>query len=118
MAAGLEVLPISINAAPVEFLRDDYAEKLLQRIQQYGIPHHTVELEITEQSLSERGANYVRRALNLLYDGAAALIELPLLVYAVRYVGGNWQQIWQSVAGAQGHLPVLSAKRHPQHARQ
>jgi len=66
MAAGLEVLPISINAAPVEFLRDDYAEKLLQRIQQYGIPHHTVELEITEQSLSERGANYVRRALNLL----------------------------------------------------
>lgn len=39
-----------------------------------------------------------------IYDGAAALIELPLLVYAVRYVGGNWQQIWQSVAGAQGHL--------------
>ena len=66
MADGMQVLPISINAAPVEFLRDDYAEKLLQRIRQYGIPHHAVELEITEQSLSERGANYVRRALNLL----------------------------------------------------
>ncbi|MBK9522194.1 MAG: DedA family protein [Rhodocyclaceae bacterium] len=39
-----------------------------------------------------------------IYDGAAALIELPLLVYAVRYVGGNWQQIWQTVANAQGDL--------------
>jgi membrane protein DedA with SNARE-associated domain len=39
-----------------------------------------------------------------IYDGAAALIELPMLVYAVRYVGGNWQQIWQSVEGAQGYL--------------
>lgn len=39
-----------------------------------------------------------------IYDGAAALIELPLLVYAVRYVGGNWQQIWQTVANAQDDL--------------
>jgi membrane protein DedA with SNARE-associated domain len=29
----------------------------------------------------------------LVYDGAAALVELPLLVYAVRYVGGRWQEI-------------------------
>ena len=28
-----------------------------------------------------------------LYDGIAALIELPLLVYGVRFVGGRWQQI-------------------------
>jgi membrane protein DedA with SNARE-associated domain len=39
----------------------------------------------------------------LLFDGAAGLIELPLLVYAVRMVGGRWQDIlegvqqWQSV---------------------
>jgi membrane protein DedA with SNARE-associated domain len=44
----------------------------------------------------------------LLFDGAAGLIELPLLVYAVRLVGGRWQDIlaavqrWQSVL-----LPVL-----------
>jgi membrane protein DedA with SNARE-associated domain len=44
----------------------------------------------------------------LLFDGAAGLIELPLLVYAVRLVGGRWQEIlaavqrWQSVL-----LPVL-----------
>src|SRR5512133_1891589 len=28
-----------------------------------------------------------------IYDGAAALVELPILVYAVRYVGGRWQDI-------------------------
>lgn len=28
-----------------------------------------------------------------IYDGIAAMIELPLLVYAVRYVGGRWQEI-------------------------
>ena len=39
----------------------------------------------------------------VLFDGGAGLIELPLLVYAVRLVGGRWQDIlagvqqWQSV---------------------
>ena len=28
-----------------------------------------------------------------LYDGLGAAIELPLLVYGVRFVGGRWQQI-------------------------
>ena len=28
-----------------------------------------------------------------IYDGIAAMIELPLLVYSVRYVGGRWQEI-------------------------
>ena len=28
-----------------------------------------------------------------LFDGFAALVELPLLVYGVRFVGGRWQQI-------------------------
>ncbi|WP_347455391.1 EAL domain-containing protein [Acinetobacter thermotolerans] len=65
---GLAILPISINAAPVEFLRDDYAEKLLERLSRFDIPADKVELEITEQSLSERGANYVIRALTLLKE--------------------------------------------------
>ena len=28
-----------------------------------------------------------------LYDGLAAAVELPLLVFAVRYVGGNWRAL-------------------------
>jgi membrane protein DedA with SNARE-associated domain len=29
----------------------------------------------------------------LVFDGVAAAIELPLLVYAVRYVGGRWNEL-------------------------
>ncbi|WP_228146845.1 EAL domain-containing protein [Acinetobacter sp. ANC 4470] len=64
--SGMQLLPISINAAPVEFLRDNYAETLLNRLAQFNIPYEMVEIEITEQSLSERGSDYVIRALNLL----------------------------------------------------
>lgn len=62
----LIVQPISINAAPVEFLRDNYAETLLERLAQYQIPHHLIEIEITEQSLAERGGPYVLRAVKQL----------------------------------------------------
>ncbi|ENX13204.1 hypothetical protein F895_02505 [Acinetobacter sp. CIP 64.2] len=63
---GLDVVPVSINAAPVEFLKDNYAERLLQRLNLYKIPHHLVEIEITEHILDDRGSDYVIRALNLL----------------------------------------------------
>jgi membrane protein DedA with SNARE-associated domain len=44
----------------------------------------------------------------LLYDGAAALVELPLLVYAVRYVGGRWQEILAVIQRFQGFvLPAI-----------
>ncbi|MGZ5269271.1 MAG: DedA family protein [Ramlibacter sp.] len=39
----------------------------------------------------------------VLFDGGAGLVELPLLIYAVRLVGGRWQDIlaavqrWQSI---------------------
>lgn len=43
-----------------------------------------------------------------LYDGAAALVELPLLVFAVRYVGGRWEEILALVQRYQGLLlPAL-----------
>lgn len=47
-------------------MRDNYAEILLKRLEQYQIPHHLVEIEITEHILAERGYIYVARALNKL----------------------------------------------------
>jgi membrane protein DedA with SNARE-associated domain len=45
-----------------------------------------------------------------VFDGAAALIELPLLVWAVRYVGGRWEEILAALGRWQGVLlPVLGA---------
>ena len=66
LARGIAVHPISINAAPVEFLRDDFAERTLKRLHQYNIPVHLIELEITEYILGDRGSEYVARALGLL----------------------------------------------------
>lgn len=57
---------VSINAAPAEFLRDDYAELLLDRLKEYGIAPALVELEITEHVLMASGSKYVRRALTEL----------------------------------------------------
>lgn len=39
-----------------------------------------------------------------VYDGLAALVELPLLVYGVRYVGGRWQEILAALQRMQGYL--------------
>lgn len=39
-----------------------------------------------------------------IFDGAAALVELPLLVYGVRYLGGRWQEILALVQRFQGFL--------------
>lgn len=39
-----------------------------------------------------------------IFDGAAALVELPSLVYGVRYLGGRWQEILAVVQRFQGLL--------------
>ena len=39
-----------------------------------------------------------------LFNGLAAAIELPLLVFGVRYVGGRWKEILPAVQQAQGWL--------------
>lgn len=39
-----------------------------------------------------------------VYNGLAAAIELPLLVYGVRFVGGRWQEIQALVIRFQGYL--------------
>jgi len=57
---------VSINAAPAEFLRDDYAERLLHILEQTHVPAACVEVEVTEHAFVERGREYVARALDML----------------------------------------------------
>jgi len=64
---------ISINAAPAEFLRDDYAERLLARIDEHQIPPALLEIEITEHVLMASGSRYVHRALALLKDAGVTI---------------------------------------------
>ena len=57
---------VSVNAAPAEFLRDDFAENVLGRLQKHNVPAAFLEIEVTEHVFMDRGAEYVRRALTLL----------------------------------------------------
>jgi EAL domain-containing protein (putative c-di-GMP-specific phosphodiesterase class I) len=82
MKQKLQLVPVSINAAPVEFLKDNYAERLLHRLSQYKIPHHLIEIEITEQILDDRGSDYVVRALTLLKQNGVR-IALMILVQVI-----------------------------------
>ena len=42
-----------------------------------------------------------------VFDGAAALVELPLLVFGVRYLGGRWQDILALIQRFQGVLVTV-----------
>jgi membrane protein DedA with SNARE-associated domain len=43
-----------------------------------------------------------------LFDGMAAAIEIPLLVFAVRYVGGKWEQLLPSSPWLQAALAAVA----------
>jgi len=66
-AKGISYGIISLNASPAEFLRDDYAERLLTRVHAHGLQPHSVEVEITEHVLAARGMDFVSRALRALH---------------------------------------------------
>lgn len=70
---GIRFGCVSINASPAEFLRDDYAERLLAKINEANIPCELVEIEVTEHVFLDRGMSYVNRALNLLHDSGVKI---------------------------------------------
>lgn len=65
---GMNPGRISVNAAPAEFLRDDYAEQLLDALERHGLPAETIEIEVTEHVFLDRGSSFVARALRLLKE--------------------------------------------------
>lgn len=64
---------IAINAAPAEFLRDDYAERLLATLDAHRVPPTCIEVEVTEHAFVERGREYVGRALDLLKSAGVSI---------------------------------------------
>lgn len=63
---GLKLVPVSLNASPVEFMWDDYAEKCLAQMAQYNIDPRLIEIEITEHMIVGHGAEFVIRAIKEL----------------------------------------------------
>ena len=71
--AGLRFGSIAINAAPAEFLRDDYAERLLRIIEEHGVPAWAIEVEVTEHVFLDRGSDFVARAVAKLHDNGVRI---------------------------------------------
>lgn len=57
---------VAINAAAAELRREDFADRLLERLKAGAIPPHLVQLEVTETVFLGRGAVSVERALKTL----------------------------------------------------
>lgn len=66
LASGRFPGSVSLNAAPVEFLREDFAARVLDDLYRHDIPPGVVEIEITERVLLQRHAEVVRGTLAVL----------------------------------------------------
>ncbi|HSQ99870.1 MAG TPA: EAL domain-containing protein [Sphingomicrobium sp.] len=64
---------VAINAAPTEFLRDDYAEHLLGILGEFEVPPDRLEIEITEHAFLGRAKDYVARALSALKEAGVTI---------------------------------------------
>jgi diguanylate cyclase (GGDEF)-like protein/PAS domain S-box-containing protein len=73
IASGVSFGRVSINASPAEFLRDDYAERLLTILAEHAVPPARIEIEVTEHALTERARDYVARALKKLKSAGVAI---------------------------------------------
>jgi diguanylate cyclase (GGDEF)-like protein/PAS domain S-box-containing protein len=80
--AGIEFGRVSINAAPAEFLRGDYAERLLGVLAEHGVDPSKVEVEVTEHALMKQGPEYVAAALATL---KAAGVQVSLDDFGTGY---------------------------------
>jgi diguanylate cyclase (GGDEF)-like protein/PAS domain S-box-containing protein len=73
IAEGVPFGRVSINASPAEFLRDDYAERLLEVLHRHDVPPDRIEIEVTEHAFMERGREYVGRALTVLKSSGVTI---------------------------------------------
>jgi diguanylate cyclase (GGDEF)-like protein/PAS domain S-box-containing protein len=72
---GVDVGHVAINAAAAEFRRGDFADKLLERLEEANLAPSLLQVEVTETVFLGRGAESVERALKLL-SGAGMGIAL------------------------------------------
>lgn len=91
-------------------VRPERLQALQQTMQRYG-PGYIFAVRfmpgIRTALFLAAGSLRMRYRHLFVYDGLAALVELPLLVFGVRYVGGRWQQILAVLHQLQGYLVLL-----------
>jgi EAL domain-containing protein (putative c-di-GMP-specific phosphodiesterase class I) len=70
---GLDFGVVAINAAPAEFMRDDFAEQLLARMRECDIAPNLIEIEVTEHVFFDRASEFVTRALQELHQAGVSI---------------------------------------------
>jgi diguanylate cyclase (GGDEF)-like protein len=66
-------VPVAMNASSADLERDDFAEFLLARLDEGGIPASLIELEVTEGVFLGQGAAHVGRVLRTLSDAGVRI---------------------------------------------
>jgi diguanylate cyclase (GGDEF)-like protein len=66
-------VPVAMNASSADLERDDFAEFLLSRLNEGGIPPSLIELEVTEGVFLGQGAAHVGRVLRTLSDAGVRI---------------------------------------------
>lgn len=66
LSGGYQFGHVAINAAASDFRRGDFAERLLERLEQHDVPPEVIQLEVTETVFIGRGAEYVEQSLRQL----------------------------------------------------
>ena len=79
---GLKIGRIAINAAPAEFLRDDYAERFLAVVAENQLSGRYFTIEVTEHVFLGRSSEYVARAIGVL---KAAGVQISLDDFGTGY---------------------------------
>jgi EAL domain-containing protein (putative c-di-GMP-specific phosphodiesterase class I) len=73
MGAGLDPGVVSINASEFCFQDGDYAERILARLGETGVPPEKFEIEITETVFLGEGAKRVEAALSTLKNAGCSI---------------------------------------------
>jgi diguanylate cyclase (GGDEF)-like protein/PAS domain S-box-containing protein len=79
---GIEFGHVAVNAAPADFRRGDFADRILGQLAKAGLPTRLFQLEVTETVFLGQGAEYVGRALKLL---SAAGVHIALDDFGTGY---------------------------------
>jgi diguanylate cyclase (GGDEF)-like protein len=66
-------VPVAFNATAADFQIEDFAERLLSRLGQAGVPPSFIELEVTEGVFLGDGAPHVARVLRKLSDAGVRI---------------------------------------------
>jgi diguanylate cyclase (GGDEF)-like protein len=73
--AGLDPVSVSLNVCEGDFADGKLAHRILMRLDEMGLKHSDLTIEVTESVFLSEGANIVREALDLL-DAAGVKVEL------------------------------------------